>query len=156
MQILIEGNSKSLTMEETEFAAKYFASKLMSPQLIRHLSIIIRFANMRNHKGLTDVLDCPYKPREFLVTIRPRMSRLNQLRTLAHEIVHVKQFAKKELGVVVHGSLVKWQNEYVDDAKVSYWEQPWEIEAFGREGGLVVMYNDVLIERNRTKLLTGT
>jgi hypothetical protein len=155
MQFLIEGTSKNLSMQEAEFATKFFAGKLMSPQLIRHLSIIVRFKNLPNHKGLTDVLDCPYKPREFLLTIRPRMSRMNQLRTLAHEIVHVKQFAKKELGVIVHGSLVKWKNEFIDDNKVSYWEQPWEIEAFGREGGLVMMYNEALIERNRTILLTG-
>lgn len=140
MRLMIDGSSKHLTFRETEYASNFFCRKLMSYQLIQHLTIHIKYKNLKGLKGITEVLDCDVKPREFLITIRPMMSRINILKTLAHELVHVKQFARKELGVVVCGSRVRWQNEMIDDATTSYWETPWEIEAYGREIGLYNMY----------------
>ena len=48
----------------------------------------------------------------------------NWLSTLAHEMVHVKQFAKGEMDM----GLTRWKsNNYCGD--IDYWDQPWEKEA---------------------------
>jgi hypothetical protein len=48
----------------------------------------------------------------------------NWLSTLAHEMVHVKQFAKGELD----SALTQWKsNKYCEN--IDYWDQPWEKEA---------------------------
>lgn len=48
----------------------------------------------------------------------------NWLVALAHEMVHVKQFARGELDF----GLTRWKtNRYCDNIK--YWDQPWEKEA---------------------------
>ena len=48
----------------------------------------------------------------------------NWLSTLAHEMVHVKQFVNNELDA----TLTRWKsNKYCD--KINYWDQPWEKEA---------------------------
>ena len=58
------------------------------------------------------------------------------LQNFAHEMVHVKQWARGELKDVMRGySLCKWKGELVDTEKVEYYDTPWEIEAFGREYG---------------------
>lgn len=48
----------------------------------------------------------------------------NWLATLAHEMVHVKQFARGELSL----DMKTWKNRK-DCDKIDYWEQPWEKEA---------------------------
>ena len=58
------------------------------------------------------------------------------LETVAHEMVHVKQYARREL----HPSKEAWLGKTVNPKKVSYWDLPWEIEAHGREVGLFVRY----------------
>ena len=47
----------------------------------------------------------------------------NWLATLAHELVHVKQFVRGEL----NESLTRWKNK--NYANTDYWDQPWEKEA---------------------------
>jgi len=48
----------------------------------------------------------------------------NWLSILAHEMVHVKQFAKGELD----SALTQWKsNKYCEN--IAYWDQPWEKEA---------------------------
>ena len=56
----------------------------------------------------------------------------NWLSTLAHEMVHVRQFARGEL----NSSLTQWKsNKYCDN--IEYWDQPWEKEARRLQGKLV-------------------
>ena len=58
------------------------------------------------------------------------------LETVAHEMVHVKQFARRELHPV-HNT---WCGKTYNPKKVSYWDLPWEIEAHGREVGLFIRW----------------
>jgi len=56
----------------------------------------------------------------------------NWLSTLAHEMVHVRQFARGEL----NSSMTQWKsNKYCDN--IEYWDQPWEKEARRLQGKLV-------------------
>jgi hypothetical protein len=57
---------------------------------------------------------------------------LMQMRTLVHEMIHVKQFLLQELDE--HG--IRWYGELYDWCP--YDNQPWEIEAYGREDELFI------------------
>lgn len=61
----------------------------------------------------------------------------NWLSTLAHEMVHVKQFAKGELDP----NMTRWKsNRNVDH--IDYWDQPWEKEARRLQNKLVLEFVD--------------
>ena len=61
----------------------------------------------------------------------------NWLSTLAHEMVHVKQFAKGELDP----AMTRWKsNRYVDH--IEYWDQPWEKEARRLQNKLVLEFEE--------------
>ena len=73
------------------------------------------------------------------------MSIRNLLITLAHEMVHVKQWAKDEMYEYYNSpKMVRFKGEKMHMDEVDYWDYPWEIEAFGRQLGLFVRFcNDV-------------
>ena len=151
MQLRFKGKNKKVHIQEFEFAAAFYAEKLMSKRLINKLSINISFDKIpKGVSGLTDPLieygDNP--PRAFDIYIRTSMSRKNQLSTLAHEFVHVKQYARGEISCFLRGTKLKWQKDMICTEKLNYYEYPWEIEAFGREVGLYRMYIDALSQRN--------
>ena len=66
-------------------------------------------------------------------------------RTLVHELVHAKQYILKELCYRKHQMCWKGiPSGFVigEDLRLdAYYDLPWEIEAFGREEGLMVMFN---------------
>ena len=62
----------------------------------------------------------------------------NWLSTLAHEMVHVKQFAKGELS----GNLSRWKTR--DHSNTEYWDQPWEKEARRLQSKLVAKFEQEL------------
>lgn len=83
------------------------------------------------------------RPREFTIEIN-RTSRLRRmLETVAHEIVHAKQFARGELYWSSVKGQNRWQGKWLSNSKKAvkdYWDNPWEIEAHGRECGLFVRW----------------
>ena len=62
----------------------------------------------------------------------------NWLSTLAHEMVHVKQFARDELSA----NLRRWKTR--DHTNTEYWDQPWEKEARRLQSRLVAKFEEEL------------
>jgi hypothetical protein len=82
--------------------------------------------------------------RDFTVMIDFHPSRRKYLMSLAHEMVHIKQYARGQLGPVIVGKTTRWMGERVDEERTHYYDLPWEIEAFGREEGMIVRYEQHL------------
>ena len=61
----------------------------------------------------------------------------NWLRILAHELVHVRQFARKQLKL----DGFTWMHKRYSD-EVEYLNQPWEKEAFALQNKLVHVYEN--------------
>ena len=79
--------------------------------------------------------------REFSVVIDNSLSGHTWIRTLMHELVHVKQYAKGEMMHYERDqSTIKWRQSKINVDKESYWDLPWEIEAHGREEGLTQQF----------------
>jgi hypothetical protein len=85
--------------------------------------------------------DEPYRPFDFTIQIDPNQKIQLLLNSLAHELVHVKQWAKGEFYQLQRErSVYKFNGQRFDTEKVDYWDTPWEIEAHGRAIGLVVQW----------------
>ena len=145
-------SNSNLRIEDIDQAARFYADMLMTKRLTKNLTIEIRFdktAWKKSDDALCEIEDWDSRsPRWFKIYIKPNLPRARILKALAHEFVHVKQYATNELKQYVKSSsVVRWQKKMIDEDKISYWDQPWEIEAFGREVGLYLRY----VEHEKTK-----
>ena len=101
-----------------------------------------------------------YRPRAFKIILDHHRMETNEmtgetrtdmewfveiLKTLAHEIVHVKQYVMGELRWRDAGLLYKGINHDPENL-MEYFELPYEIEAYGREKGL--LYGFLLVWKN--------
>lgn len=111
-------------------ATHSYASMIMSQQMIRHLNIKIIILDKLYYKANAYCApdEIANKLRSFEIEIR-RAKVDRMLSFLAHEMVHVKQFATNELkSKSVKGEYKTfWQGQICEID--SYWDQPWEIEA---------------------------
>ncbi len=142
MKIIVRGRSKAISTEETRFAVDYMSSLLLSKQLCNKLYVIIEYKKYidGSAEGRIEWLDDNHKPREFIIEILNSTTRKRQFEAMAHEITHMKQYARGEMKDMVRGrSRVKWQSKPIDN-DVDYWFQPWEIEARGYERALTTWY----------------
>ena len=109
-----------------------FCIETLMPRM-RTLDITVKLCKPNKAMGYCLELDTN---REFELEIDKTQSLRKMLETVAHEMVHVKQFARREL----HPATDVWYGKTYNPKKMSYWDLPWEIEAHGRECGLFVRW----------------
>ncbi len=109
-----------------------FCIKTLMPSM-RSLEISVKLCNPKGALGYCLELDTK---REFELEINKKQPLRTLLETVAHEMVHVKQFARREM----HPEKDTWYGKTYNPKKVSYWDLPWEIEAHGREVGLFIRW----------------
>ena len=133
---------------------EYSATKLF-PRRMKYVSIKLHLKHY-DYEGeaLIEEGTKTKNPRNFKIVIDPyRIEKddwgreLNYsewvckiLRTLAHEMVHVKQWAKGEMYEYVKSGLIRFHKTKFDADNINYWDYPWEIEAFGKQLGLFVRF----------------
>ena len=138
MVVTFEGCGTPEMIKHLEQAADLFAKQLMTPKLCRHitLDIIVR-SNMREHGICTPIeFNKANKPRGFEIELRKKKSLKSMISTLAHEMVHVKQYAVGEMNEYDN----VWQGRKINIRKLDYFNLPWEIEAYSREDDLLKLY----------------
>ena len=135
----------------TEFA---MATLVPSKKLRNNISIDV---HLRKHDNAGEAKLAEhanrYRPRDFKVLLNHHDMEKDDygrertdtewahdlLKTLAHELVHVKQYVMNELSWRERGLL--WKGRlYTPEHLGEYFETPYEIEAFGRERGLLVCF----------------
>lgn len=140
MHINIVGGSNS-QKKHARSMIKYCVKQLM-PRM-RGLEINLRIKDFSKDDSLgyaiaSDEADSA-RPREFELEVHKYQPMRKFLMTLAHEMVHVKQFARGELYESTRLGRHRWHGEWLA-TDPDYWDQPWEIEAHGRECGLFVRW----------------
>ena len=86
--------------------------------------------NLNTKEGVRgDVLD--EGDREFTIRIDSNQAFEEFCLTLCHEMIHVKQYCKKELSQPT-GRMMKWKNE-IYSTDLQYELRPWEVEAHTME-----------------------
>jgi len=85
--------------------------------------------------------DQHYKPREFTVRIDSSQKLKMILNTLAHELTHVKQWAKGEMfELQLQRKVYRFRKEDFNTRNMDYWDLPWEVEAHGRAVTLLIQW----------------
>lgn len=150
MLIRTRKKPKNLPMRVCKEAVRWYGKYLLSRKTYNNIQIELAFHTenlCRDEHACTIWNDTNNRGRNFTIEIRPNLSWKMTLLTIAHEMIHVKQYAKGELYDYLHTfHKSKWKGKIVKDNghPLDYWEQPWEIEAHGRERGLYLKFCDYM------------
>ena len=125
-----------------ESIATFSGSELMSTRLAQSLEINIELIpGLCDKEGVYG--DCIWeddstRPKEFTIRADSKMKPRHIAETIAHEMVHVKQWATGEMKELVRQNKTRFKGELFGNTE--YWFRPWEIEAHGIEKGLFVKW----------------
>ena len=148
MQLYIEGyrrHNKELHRAISSAALDY-SEILLGTRMSNNIYLDIKLTNNLKKKekayGYCHIVDDNLsRPREFMIELDASMKySFEQILTwLAHEMVHLKQFVRKELCDYESGR-VQWKSRSF--GRVHYDDQPWEKEAYRLEGELYEMFEE--------------
>lgn len=152
MNIETFGSPISIHRDMAINALKFYSESLMSSRLHSKLSIRLFFkTNLIKTDGIEASCvweDKNIRAREFMVLVDSGLTKSNLLKSLAHETVHIKQYATGQLRHYMYKTPdTKWFDTFVDDTKIPYHKLPWEVEAWDLEP---VLYRDFL-KHKRTR-----
>ena len=156
MEIKVHARNIDTRLRLAVYAMTEFALSRLIPskRLRNNLSISV---HLKHHDEGGEALLSEganrYRPREFDVIVDHHRAEIDNydrtrtdtewgheiLKTLAHELVHVKQYVMGELTARSHGMVWK-KVAYAPENIFEYFETPFEIEAYGREKGLLVAF----------------
>jgi hypothetical protein len=152
MQVSVRGAKDYTLTQLLKLAARSFGRHLFSSRMLETINIKIKIHDTLDAGGYCDYeIEDGVTPRTFIIDILRTKKKINMFKVLAHEMVHAKQIAKGEMRdkVVKSKYVTLWFGEkYTED--VSYWDHPWELEAYGLEHSLVAKF---LIEHDQFKNL---
>lgn len=147
MEINVYGTKSKRLIKQLTEATEFFAHQLMHSRMADNLEIDIEMDSNLDVQGVCINEDDTRRSRFFTVQLRNDSAELIQ--TLAHEMVHVKQYAKNEhvkrFATAKGGLKIEsvwlgkpWRPKRDESG---YYDAPWEIEAYGREVGLMARWN---------------
>ena len=127
---------KKLFLPYVKRAALFYAQSLFKTRTFENLVIKVKFNKKLDAYGYASATEFSpnNKPRQFEIELHPGIGAYDILKTLAHEMVHVRQYIQGDVNI----RLTRWKGTAVAD--VDYWDQPWEIEAHGYESGLFTKF----------------
>lgn len=141
MKISVKGKNEVLSKKHIRYIVKLFGKLILNPQLYPNINLIVQNMNLSvNIWGYCGIGNIEEKrPRSFEILLNTNISKNKQIKTLAHEMVHLKQIAKGQL--VTYGcETYKWNDEKLEMSQDEYSNMPWEIEANHSEDTLILEY----------------
>jgi len=138
MIVEVVGKAPKKYKKELISAAYFYAARLLTDRACDKIDLEIALIKNLEAKGYCENLDGGRHPRVFRIELKPE-ELYETLTTLAHEMVHLKQYATGELKEK-NLTLYRWQGKMVKTKGIDYYDLPWEIDAYGREIGLRLKY----------------
>lgn len=137
-------------------AVRWYSERLFTTRMDESIIVHVKFTKDL-HKRYKSLGSCGPKeivdrPKEFDIEIDADLSQRRVLQTIAHELVHVRQYATGHLKEYNRNCDVKWKGERFEEKQTSgdeYWFTPWEIEAYGVEVGLYTLLKKHLRKERR-------
>jgi hypothetical protein len=128
-------------------AAEFFVTQLLGKRMADGVTIDIEVRKTFDAAGECVNEDGTTRSRWFTIILKEQKLD-TMLLTLAHEMVHVKQHVRNEISYKratrckpdqMTSEVHLWRGEEWVPGKNEdeYFDAPWEVEAYGREGGLV-------------------
>jgi hypothetical protein len=145
MQIDVSGTTSQKKIAQIVSAAEFFARCLLNPRMAKNIFLDIDINRKLPSEGTCCSEEDKKNPRFFTIELRGAKGDDDIIKTLAHEMVHLKQYAKNELGkeLIVAGKggqkiVTVWQGKVhkFKSNEDPYYDSPWEIAAYGMEVGL--------------------
>jgi hypothetical protein len=127
MNIIATTGGRVKEREIAEKAVEFCIKKLM-PRM-RTLDITVEFEKLDAFGYCMQEHD-----RIYTLSIRKGMNLFDLIGTICHEMVHVKQYARKELRNT--NGRTMWKKK--DHSNTNYEDAPWEKEAYKLEKGLAL------------------
>ena len=108
-------------------ALNYYAEQLFTPQMLRYIEVRVSFRKGLECSGfcIVDDYNVLGQPRTFVIEVKKEDPEDEILQTLAHEMVHVRQYARGEL----NEGMTVWRGKRVQAEEIPYENHPWEKEA---------------------------
>lgn len=162
MRIRVTGARTPTHKRHLKQMVQFVISHRLSEKDQQDLKIHIKFMENEEFVGMCEVHDYEARrPKRFTIYLTATQYRFKSLlATVAHETVHLCQYASGRMRHVQKGRVYKTKfdgvlydelDESTPEGKVGYWLQPWEIEAHGLERGMLNLY---LEEQGLKRLLT--
>jgi len=139
MQVEVIGHRSKRLKHLMASAVEFYCSLLMTKRMCTSLEVYVVMKKKleHNYSGFCSFVDHYKGKRTFEIELAKGFSVRETLCSLAHEVVHLKQFATRELkDTMITANVSEWKGEKIDENKIDYWDLPFEIEAYGREKGL--------------------
>lgn len=135
MFVSVRGHKDWSLKRELQNAANFYAEILMSTRLLHNLDIEVRLTQNLEDKGYCSEVG----KKEYLIEILIE-DKEEMLTTLAHEMVHASQLARRLLVPTKKYNVCKWKKEFYRTDNVDYNTLPWEIQARDLEDELYRKY----------------
>ncbi len=123
-------------------AVPFFVEKLIHPRTRDVLELSFVREDMEED-GLCEYEYDNITPRSFLIELSKKLKGDEFIKTIAHELVHVKQYVRGELKERYKPtSHLLWCNEIVECTEKNYFDAPWEVEAREMEEKLFDLFEN--------------
>jgi hypothetical protein len=136
-------------------AANVGLDAMMSKRLKNTLNIdIVIVKDMYKNEYVWGDCDCEdageKSPKDYVIRLSYSgvQSFTKLLQTLAHELIHVKQFASRQMRTLAGAYRVAYGKEHYYTTNVKYNDRPWEIEAHAFEESI---YNNMIAQSNKVQ-----
>jgi hypothetical protein len=124
-------------------AVELFTTTLLHPRTVDILEISIVECDLGHADGYCSWEDTNVNPREFTIELDKKLIGTELIKTIAHEMVHLKQYVKGELKErykPYHRHI--WKGDVVDVGLDNMFDVPWEVEAREMEEELFLLYEN--------------
>jgi len=143
MKISILGKNDELSKKDIKHLLNFVCDILLGKRLCKNIKITVKNVKLKKNEwgycGPTDYYNNNY--RDFEILLNNSTSKRNQIFTLLHEAVHIKQYARREF--LCHDPKnFRWLGKKVKIKLSDYENLPWEIEAKNAEEVLYQLYMD--------------
>ena len=149
IKIKIYGCSNDKVLKQCLSRASVFFLNALLPKK-RNINIAIRIVEdllvTENAYGECYNHNTKKTPSHYVIQLNAGMNPFETVSTLAHEMVHAKQFDKRELVFLTH--FTRWKGERFEQDKIYTSEYPWEWEAERLEKELTLEFRKVQPEFN--------
>ena len=139
VEIHIRGGRKKqrrIVHEAIEWAAYDLHHKRMAD----NLEIEAEILNLGDMAGYCIWSDSNIAPRSFELELNVKQSDEDLIVTVMHEMVHVWQAATRKMKDLPFGRKMYMGKVY--DETTAYEDEPWEIEAYDMQGGLLEKFKE--------------
>lgn len=133
------GRCKTISVREIKKATIFFAELVLGKRLAKNIAVDIFLEDLLFSEAFCHAIPFGRAIRDFEISINKNLSRKSILRALAHEMVHVRQFAHGKLKFI-DIDVSKWGKRVYRHSYSNYFKLPWEVEAHKLETELFKAY----------------